>query len=463
MISRNELIRGRLRAGCGLATFAAASVATAVGAQTTSAGQGQTIGDAPSSAAAAVVPDNPTQPGPASGNSPSSGDIVVTGSRVTSNGFSAPTPVTVVTGAALLQQTPTTIGEALNRLPQFANSVRPSTSQFAPESGAATQLNLRSLGPQRGLILLDGRRLNPSTASGAVDISVLPEELVKRVDIVTGGASAAYGSDAVAGVVNFILDTGFNGLKGSVQGGITQRGDNANEKVSLTYGTSIGEKLHLVASGEFYDANGIKNYRDRDWFRSCAAILNPAGTPVRIQACNVRTTLLTEGGLITATSPTSTGARSSLIGTQFLQGGVPAAFPLGTLVTGSTMVGGGNNYDEGIDMQPQPALRRATGFAHLDFNATDHLSFFAEGLYGYSRAVYNGTLQGFYSTTSYTIFQDNAFLPAATRALMQQQGVQSFTLAEQSPKVGAFINDGTSRTKRITTGFKADVGGRLAF
>jgi outer membrane cobalamin receptor len=164
----------------------------------------------------APLPANVTTPQAASGQS-GPGDIVVTGSRVISNGFSAPSPVTVVTGQQLLTTTPTTLGEALNKLPQFANSLRPSTSQIAPESGAASTLNLRSLGAQRGLILLDGRRVNPSTAGGIVDISILPEELVQRVDIVTGGASAAYGSDAIAGVVNFVLDTRFEGLKGSAR------------------------------------------------------------------------------------------------------------------------------------------------------------------------------------------------------------------------------------------------------
>lgn len=243
--------------------------------------------------------------------------IIVTGSRVANSGFNAPTPVTVVSGEALLQQTPSTIGDALNKLPQFANSMRPSTSQIAPETAAATSLNLRSLGAQRSLVLLDGRRINPSTASGTVDISLLPEELVQRVNIVTGGASAAYGSDAVAGVVNFILDTKFKGLKAAAQAGITDRGDNESVKFSLTAGVPLGEKLHLVASGTFYDAAGVENYRKRKWFQSCAPILNPAGTPARINTCNVRSPYLTEGGLITS---------GPLAGTQFLGNGVPAPF-----------------------------------------------------------------------------------------------------------------------------------------
>ena len=375
-------------------------------------------------------------------------DIVVTGSRLISNGFSAPTPVTVVSGEQLLTTTPTTIGEGLNKLPQFANSIRPSSAQFAPESGAATQLNLRSLGAQRGLILLNGRRVNPSTASGAVDIATLPEELVKRVEIVTGGASAAYGSDAVAGVVNFILDSDFKGLKGLIQGGVTERGDNLNEKVSLTYGTPITDTLHLVASGTFYNANGVRDYRKRDWFQSCAALLNPAGPPARVQVCGAATTQMAAGGLITA---------GPLAGTQFLEGGVPAAFQYGTLRTGTMMLGG-TGEDQGIDFQPLPSLRRATGFGQLTWKPSDTLTFFADALMAHSRAEYRGTLMQFYGSTALTIFQDNAFLPQATRQQMIDRNLQSITVGTSMPAVGFLENEGISDTQRYTAGFNAKLG-----
>lgn len=375
-------------------------------------------------------------------------DIVVTGSRLISNGFSAPTPVTVVSGEQLLTTTPTTIGEGLNKLPQFANSIRPSSAQFAPESGAATQLNLRSLGAQRGLILLNGRRVNPSTASGAVDIATLPEELVKRVEIVTGGASAAYGSDAVAGVVNFILDSDFKGLKGLIQGGVTERGDNLSEKVSLTYGTPITDSLHLVASGTFYNANGVRDYRKRDWFQSCAALLNPAGPPARVQVCGAATTQMAAGGLITA---------GPLAGTQFLEGGVPAAFQYGTLRTGTMMLGG-SGEDQGIDFQPLPSLRRATGFGQLTWKPSDTLTFFADALVAHSSAEYRGTLMQFYGSTALTIFQDNAFLPQATRKQMIDRNLQSITVGTSMPAVGFLENEGISDTQRYTAGFNAKLG-----
>ncbi len=454
---------GRLFASCavvttlGLAVAPQAAHAQGQPAPTTQA-QGASIGTA--SGAAEQVPANPSTPGPASG---SQDQIVVTGSRVISDGFSAPTPVTVVTGEQLLTSTPTTIGEALNKLPQFANSIRPSTSQFAPESGAATQLNLRSLGAQRGLILLDGRRVNPSTAGGIVDVSILPEELVQRVDIVTGGASAAYGSDAVAGVVNFVLDTRFDGIKGAVQSGVTERGDNGNYKVSLTGGTSLGERLHVVASGSYYKQDGIANYRDRDWFRSCAPVVIAGNTPTRIRTCNVKTPLMSVGGLIVNT-PTPAG-NAALAGTQFLEGGTPAPFIYGSPRTGTQMVGG-EGEDQGLEFQVMPELERVTGFAHVDYEVSDNLSLFVDGLFGLSETTYKGTLQGFYSTTSLTIYRDNAFLPASIAARMDDpngdgstaDAITRFTLGHAFPQIGPQTNKGRSETERVTAGFNAALG-----
>ena len=408
--------------------------------------------------------DSSVQADPA--DAPSSDQIVVTGSRVVTDGFSAPTPVTVISGEQLLTNTPTTIGEGLNKLPQFANSVRPSSAQFGPESGASTQLNLRSLGPQRSLILLDGRRVNPSTATGVVDIAILPEELVERVDIVTGGASAAYGSDAVAGVVNFVLDTDFTGFKGVIQGGVTDRGDNLNGKVSATYGTSLGDRFHVLLSGTFYNAEGVENYRKRDWFQSCAPINTPGvaggfpANPLRYNVCNANTTLMAPGGLIVGTS-----ARipANVIGTEFLEGGVPAAFQFGTMRTRTMMVGG-TQEDQGIDFQPLPELRRATGYARLNWDATDNITLFADALVAQSKASYRGTLMQFYDTTALTIFEDNAFLPEAIRQRIDVtpngpgNPADFVRLGTSMPGTGFLQNVGISDTQRYTAGFTGEFG-----
>ena len=173
------------------------------------------------------APQAVAQGNEASASADEANSIVVTGTRIVRDGYTAPTPVTVATTEDLLRVTPASIPDALNKLPQFGNSLSPgkSANNFSSLPIHGNVLNLRSLGtpsnnpkgPLRTLILFDGIRVPPTTYVGTVDTNVLPQLLMQRVDVVTGGASAGYGSDAVAGVVNFVLDKKFTGIKGVAQ------------------------------------------------------------------------------------------------------------------------------------------------------------------------------------------------------------------------------------------------------
>jgi iron complex outermembrane receptor protein len=211
---------------------------------------------------------------------PVPGDIVVTGTRVTRNGYDAPTPTTVLGSALIEAKAPATIIDALVTLPAFKNS---STAQTAGvgQAGSAGQsfVNLRGLGANRTLVLLDGQRFVPSTSIATVDIGTLPTALIQRVDVVTGGASAAYGSDAVAGVVNFVLDNRFTGLKGDIESGVTSHGDNQTYKAALSGGIRFAERGHLILSGEYVKATGVgPNARSDTNYPAATLINNPAWT-----------------------------------------------------------------------------------------------------------------------------------------------------------------------------------------
>src|SRR5690349_12639700 len=131
-------------------------------------------------------------------------EVLVTGSRIVSNGNAQPTPVTVVSADQLDAISPKGIADALIQLPSFSGSNSRSSGGAAANAGH-TYLNLRGLGVPRNLVLLDGRRFVATSDGGAADVNLFPQLLLKRTEVVTGGASAAYGSDAVAGVTNFIL------------------------------------------------------------------------------------------------------------------------------------------------------------------------------------------------------------------------------------------------------------------
>lgn len=142
----------------------------------------------------------------AAATGPNDREIIVTGSRVIRNGNAAPQPITVVQASDLLATQPTTLADGLNNLPIFTGFRGQQSSTNGTNAGAggnsnANQLNLRNLGPQRGLILMDGQRLPPALYNGTVDVDIVPEMLITRIDTVTGGVSAVYGSDAVSTVV----------------------------------------------------------------------------------------------------------------------------------------------------------------------------------------------------------------------------------------------------------------------
>jgi iron complex outermembrane receptor protein len=163
-------------------------------------------------------------------------DIIVTGSRIQRGGFDLPTPTTVVGEEELRLGDRPSIAQALNDIPQFRPSATPATTT-GNTNAAASSADLRGLGSGRTLTLLNGHRF-----TGSNDLNIIPQNIVKRVDIVTGGASAAWGSGAVAGVVNIILDDDLTGWKAGLNTGISSRGDGHRYGGDLSWGTDFADE-----------------------------------------------------------------------------------------------------------------------------------------------------------------------------------------------------------------------------
>jgi iron complex outermembrane recepter protein len=189
-------------------------------------------------------------------------EVLVTGTRIVmTDGSTSPTPLTVVSTEQLQATTPTNIPDALNKLPVFQGSQQPRRPGSGSSNLASNVLNLRGFGAQRTLILLDGRRATPSNANGTVDIDTLPQMLIERVDVVTGGASAVYGSDAVTGVVNFVLDQDFTGLKFEANAGRSTYDDGDNYKVGVAGGMELfAGRGHVLASYQRFEQDPIRNF-----------------------------------------------------------------------------------------------------------------------------------------------------------------------------------------------------------
>jgi outer membrane receptor protein involved in Fe transport len=353
-------------------------------------------------------------------------EVSITGTRIQRENLSTPTPVAAITRMELDTISPTLLVDALVQLPLFLNSDTPQTQSFGTSGAAgASFLNLRGMGSVRTLTLLDGRRVVPSSLSGTVDVALLPRSVVRRVEVVTGGASAAYGSDAVSGVVNLLLDADFRGLRGHAQAGITERGDNGNAEFSAAWGLGLGERSSLLLSAEYSRIQGIRGYSSRDWFNSTASISSPAPAgPREVLAGDVRATGYTYGGLITA---------GPLAGTQFLAGGVPAPFDAGQFRTSATQ-SGGSGVDPAADLiWILPDQRRISSFARFSTRPSDSLSAFAQMIAGSTRNAFDKDPPSLWGPWEATIFRDNAFLPSSIGNRMDAAGVTSFRLG----RVGA--------------------------
>lgn len=196
-------------------------------------------------------------------------EVTVTGSRIVRRDLEAASPVVTVSTEQFERSSTTSFETTLNQLPQFApaGSQFVSGAQSGPTStpGAAT-LNLRGIGPNRNLVLIDGRRPQPANASLVVDINTIPQAAIQGVEVITGGASAVYGPDAIAGVTNFLLKKDFQGLSLDVQTGITQEGDGSDTKVSALMGMNAANGKGNIMVGLDYAKRGAVFQRDRDFF-----------------------------------------------------------------------------------------------------------------------------------------------------------------------------------------------------
>src|SRR3954468_24745551 len=159
----------------------------------------------------------------------SSQDIVITGTRIPQPNLTSASPVTVLSSQEVKLQGTTRTEDLINSLPQ---SFAAQGSNVSNGSTGTATLNLRGLGTQRTLVLINGRRLQPGDPRQPVaDVNFIPSSLIKRVDVLTGGASSVYGADAVAGVVNFIMDTNFTGLRIDAQASTFMHNNNAGSNI----------------------------------------------------------------------------------------------------------------------------------------------------------------------------------------------------------------------------------------
>jgi iron complex outermembrane receptor protein len=356
--------------------------------------------------------------------------VIVTGTLISGAAFAAPTPVTTVSVDEIQQQAPGSVFDFIKHYPQFNMNSGPTANSSVAQNASKADLNLYSLGAQRTLTLIDGQRHVPDSQTNVFDTNLIPVSLIQRMDVVTGGASAAYGSDAVAGVVNFILVKELEGFKSDWHVGISQYGDNVEFSPSLAWGTSMFHgRGHFIIGADVTIDEGTGNMFSRSWGRLQPGVFTtpagrPGGVPSQLAVNDVSTSAYNASGLITS---------GPLKGIAFGENGSTYKFQYGSIV-GSTEMQGGNDYGSVInpDEDIVPAYDRGAALARFQYDMDDDpgalaKSAFIQFQYGHLNTFGDSFGAQVPNFNNYPVLIANPFLPASIVAEMKADHIASFT------------------------------------
>lgn len=373
-------------------------------------------------------------------------EVIVTGSRLRVSGFETPTPVTTLSAEALESRAATTIADVVNQLPAMRQSVTNTQTQRGNGNGGRNGVDLRGLGTARTLVLVNGRRV-----LGTDDLNQIPTALVERVEVVTGGASAAYGSDAVSGVVNFILKDSMNGIQGSAQYKVSQYGDSKEPAFSLAGGTPFANgRGQLILGGDYSDSKGMGTIYSRDWYKDQVGLVafpatNRGTNPAQALLPNVTYSTQTAGGIVLS---------GPLKGTAFGPGGTPFQMQYGTIF--STLQAGGENYGASPfgNWWVEAPHKRYTALGKVSYDVTDDINVFFEYEFGHNE---QDGLSTFHQNTGLIIPNTNPFIPAATRAQMTALGLTQITIGRMETTLGGYQLRNGETTNQQTAGVEGDI------
>ncbi|MEO6339938.1 MAG: TonB-dependent receptor plug domain-containing protein, partial [Caulobacteraceae bacterium] len=400
-------------------------------------------------------------------------EVVVTGSRIARSTFNTPMPVTVVGQDQIEAKAFTNVGALLNDLPQFKGTTSPTTQGPSNFNVGASEADLRGLGSNRTLVLVDGQRFvtnsNSFYASQAVDLNMIPTIMIDRTEIATGGASAVYGSDAIGGVVNIILLKRFNGIKANLQYGGASAGDDKTYTAGLAVGHSFfNDRLHIVAGGEYNKSKGAGNCYSRDWcsVHDAGNFTNPAGAfyvpglPQNNILDHYYSAVMTTGGLINS---------GPLAGQAYQPDGSLRTFQRGNLRNSLSMIGGEQLLTSQYGLFRAPVERHAV-YAHAEYDITPKLTAWLEGSEGQSEGTVQTTPAQDTSnsaTTTICIRADNPYLAASVAQAYANvvapancgypTGTRGFSLGRYSSDLGYEFGHSLAKLWRVAGGVRGEL------
>jgi len=416
-----------------------------------------------------------SQQAPAPEGQPQELDVVtVTGSRVKRD-FASDSPIVSVGSEVLRQTGSNNIEQVLNQLPQFVPSI--TTTSNNPANGGQANIDLRGLGTLRNLVLMDGRRLPPSNSDGTVDINIVPAALIDHIEVATGGASAVYGSDAIAGVTNFIMKKNFEGVALQTEYGETAQNDGTEWMSSLTLGSNFAEdRGNAVFSFQYTRRDEILQ-GSRDFSRVTLDVSRAGNLP---QGSGT----ITEGRYDRAVANSHTQAAMDQVFAQY--GAAPGTVPRGQSIgfnpdgtVFSTGTGAANSVvnfrgdQDAAGFNPNsftynfappnllslPVNRwNLAGFANLDMS--DHTNAYMQAFF---TSYETDTQLAPVPATGLTIPVTNPYIPADLRTLLASRPDPDadFTFRQRMEGVGPRQGSNNYSVYQLLGGVKGDIGESL--
>ncbi|MET0308221.1 MAG: TonB-dependent receptor [Sphingomonas sp.] len=412
--------------------------------------------------------------------------IIVTGSRIRRPNLDSPVPVTSISGEEFFQTGTTSVGDVLNELPALTSTFSQSNSTRFLGTAGLSLLDLRGLGPQRTLVLVNGRRhVAGDILNNAVspDVNTIPTDLIERVDVVTGGSSAVYGSDAIAGVVNFVLKDHYEGLQVRAQAGLSDDGDAPDSYISALAGKNFADgrgnialNLEYAHQGDFYAADRPE-YRNTNGFvvvdsDPAGATNGSDGNPDRVFYRNIRSGSYANGGMFLGNS-----CGNYYCSYHFLPNGnlVPVTgTKVGNDAIGSFIGGDGDNFRDGTQLGLRPKQDRYSANLLAHFEISSAFVPFVEAKYVRSDVLgsasgpffFNGGVTGSPREVFYT---DNPYLNGQARNFLNDYyGVgagahQSFFFNENATSLTNRQESLKRETYRLVGGVRGDLGSNWSY
>lgn len=389
--------------------------------------------------------------------------VVVTGSRFKRSSLNAPVPVTVVDAKALEDSGSVFLADLLVSTPQIAPTFSSANSTRGIGTTGIGGADLRGLGIDRTLILVNGRRhVGSFSLTPSVDLNTIPVDLIDRFDVLTGGASAVYGADAMAGVINIILKEDFDGFIARSQYNISQRGDAASWFVSATAGGNFADDRGNAVISFEYNYRERLNSSERDFARIESRFLpnpddtetpdnpGPDGVPDELLFTDAGLNILNRHGV------------TFLGGSQqtFNPNGSLRPFDFGSYRVGGQQVGGDYVRLSLGDLIPEQERFIATALVNYDI--VEKAELYAEAKFVLSRAAGAGSGQPSFDT-GLSVARDNAFLPTGLGALMDVAGVSSTRLARFNIDLGQRAEEAERLTLRSVFGVKGDLTDNVSY